>query len=420
LTARWIGPCRHFCTFAVGVPHRRKALDFADRIDHFKEVCMEMDVFIAHASEDKDAVARPLAAELRRQGFRVWYDEYSLRVGDSLNEKINDGLAVATFGVIIISPNFIEKEWPQRELNGLLAVDEGERHGHILPIWHNVTAAQVKAWNPIMADRVATSTSKGLPAVVADIAAVLQGIEAPSLPAAVLPRETAQRVTVSADDSRDLVERARVAFPRQTGMGVGTGTLVLSVSAGPSAVLLRPTELRDATTGQRLLEQAVMGNPAVLDLANATRIEREGSQIALRQNDAFVTVDSRGTVVVGGPAREDTRQGLPAIIEEVVRDRLERAIRFVGRVLDQIDGQGGLTHVALCAGLLGAGAFGWRTRAEHQASPNSMTMAPGLMRGGAEPIVQLDPPVRPRTALGLEASSLAEDLTVLLGDAVNK
>jgi TIR domain len=171
---------------------RREALDFADRINHFKEVCVEMDVFIAHASEDKEAVARPLAAELRRQGFRVWYDEYSLRVGDSLNEKINDGLAVARFGVIIISPNFMEKEWPQRELNGLLAVDEGERHGHILPIWHNVTAAQVRAWNPIMADRVATSTSKGLPAVVADIAAVLQGREAPRLPVAVLPTKRAQ------------------------------------------------------------------------------------------------------------------------------------------------------------------------------------------------------------------------------------
>jgi hypothetical protein len=68
LTARWIGPCRHFSTFAVGVPHRRKALDFADRIDHFREVCVEMDVFIAHASEDKDAVARPLPPSCAGKG----------------------------------------------------------------------------------------------------------------------------------------------------------------------------------------------------------------------------------------------------------------------------------------------------------------------------------------------------------------
>jgi hypothetical protein len=49
-----------------------------------------------------------------------------------------------------------------------------------------------------------------------------------------------------------------------------------------------------------------------------------------------------------------------------------------------------------------------------------MTLAPGAMGSGAELIVQLDPPVRPRTALALEASSLAEDLVVLLGDAVNR
>jgi TIR domain len=223
-----------------------------------------MDVFIAHASEDKEAVARPLADELRRRGFGVWYDEYSLRVGDSLNEKINHGLALARFGVVIISPNFIEKEWPQRELSGLLAVDEGERRGHILPIWHNVTAAQVKVWNPIIAERVATSTSKGLPAVVDDIAAVLQGRAAPRLPAAVLPTGEARQMTMNADDSRDLLERAQAAIPRQTGMGIGTGTVVLAVSGGPSAVLLRPSETRDATLGQRLLEQAVMGGAAVL------------------------------------------------------------------------------------------------------------------------------------------------------------
>jgi hypothetical protein len=380
-----------------------------------------MDVFIAHASEDKEAVARPLADELRRQGFGVWYDEYSLRVGDSLNEKINEGLAQARFGVVIISPSFMEKEWTQRELSGLLAVDEGGRRGHILPIWHNVTAAQVKAWNPIIADRLATSTSKGFPAVVDDIAAALQGRATPRLPAAVLPTREARQMTLSADDSRDLLDRAWAAIPRQTGMGIGTGTLVLSVSGGPSAVLLRPSEMRDATIGQRLLEQAVMGGAAVLSLSNATQTERESNRIALRQSNAFVTVDNRGTIVVGWPAREDTRHGLPAIIEEDVRDRLERAIRFAGGVLDQIDRQGRLTHVALCAGLLGAGGIGWRTRAEHQASPNSMTMPPGLSMGrGAELVVQLDPPVRARTALALEAGSLAEDLVVLLGDAVNK
>ena len=44
----------------------------------------EWDVFISHASEDKDNVARPLAQALRAEGYRVWFDEFTLTVGDGL------------------------------------------------------------------------------------------------------------------------------------------------------------------------------------------------------------------------------------------------------------------------------------------------------------------------------------------------
>ena len=61
------------------------------------------DFFISHASEDKDEVARPLALELRKHGFNVWFDEFELRVGDSLTKKINAGLARSRFGVVVLS-----------------------------------------------------------------------------------------------------------------------------------------------------------------------------------------------------------------------------------------------------------------------------------------------------------------------------
>ena len=86
---------------------------------------MTTDVFISHASEDKDAVARPLAEELTRRGFRVWYDEYSLRVGDSLREKIDEGLNDCTYGLVVVSPSFMAKPWPNREVNGLVALETG-------------------------------------------------------------------------------------------------------------------------------------------------------------------------------------------------------------------------------------------------------------------------------------------------------
>ena len=70
------------------------------------------DVFISHAWEDKDAIARPLAEELRRRGFDVWYDEFSLKMGDSLRGSIDYGLANSRFGLVILSKNFFAKHWP--------------------------------------------------------------------------------------------------------------------------------------------------------------------------------------------------------------------------------------------------------------------------------------------------------------------
>ncbi len=52
---------------------------------------LEYDVFISHASEDKDAIVRPLATALRAGELRVWYDEFELRIGDSLRPQNRRG-----------------------------------------------------------------------------------------------------------------------------------------------------------------------------------------------------------------------------------------------------------------------------------------------------------------------------------------
>jgi hypothetical protein len=123
---------------------------------------MLWDVFISHASEDKDMVARPLARQLEAFGLRVWFDETQLRVGDSLRAKIDEGLAQSRFGVVIVSPAFFNKPWTQTELNGLFArLDEKV----IIPIWHGVSADVVKAASPLLASIVAASTASGIGAV---------------------------------------------------------------------------------------------------------------------------------------------------------------------------------------------------------------------------------------------------------------
>lgn len=131
------------------------------------------DVFISHASEDKQIIARPLAQELIKHGFKVWIDEYELTVGDALRREIDRGLTKSRFGIVILSPSFFEKEWPQRELDSLVARDDGKEKV-ILPIWHNVTQKDVVRYSPLLATKLAVSTDKGIVFVAQEIIRAIQ------------------------------------------------------------------------------------------------------------------------------------------------------------------------------------------------------------------------------------------------------
>ena len=121
------------------------------------QVNKKWDVFIAHASEDKNPFVRPLAVSLNQLGAEVWYDEFSIRLGDSLSRLIDEGLANSHFGLVVISTHFIGKAWPERELGGLVSreIDQGRV---IIPIWLGVTRRQVVEFSPTLADKLALRT----------------------------------------------------------------------------------------------------------------------------------------------------------------------------------------------------------------------------------------------------------------------
>jgi TIR domain len=127
----------------------------------------EWDVFISHASEDKEDFVRPLAESLTRSGLRVWYDDFTLRVGDSIRRSIDHGLAKSRYGIVVISPNSL-REWPQKELDALVG-REVDGVKVILPVWHNIDADEVRRYSPMLADRVAVSSSKGIDRVTSEL-----------------------------------------------------------------------------------------------------------------------------------------------------------------------------------------------------------------------------------------------------------
>lgn len=131
-------------------------------------------LFICHASEDKEDIVRPLAERLLQAGNQVWYDEYALKLGDSLRRSIDQGLAEADYGIVILSPAFFAKSWTQRELGGLMALEAGASKP-ILPVWHKVGRAEVERFSPMLADKLSVSTDGGIVAVVEGVQYAIQG-----------------------------------------------------------------------------------------------------------------------------------------------------------------------------------------------------------------------------------------------------
>ena len=115
------------------------------------------DFFISHASEDKENFVRGLVEQLQGKNMKVWYDEFTLKVGDSLKQSIEGGLIDSRYGIVVLSRNFFEKEWPKMELNTLVQLASmGE--SRILPIWYNITKDEISKFSPMLLDVVALDT----------------------------------------------------------------------------------------------------------------------------------------------------------------------------------------------------------------------------------------------------------------------
>jgi hypothetical protein len=118
----------------------------------------EYDFFLSHASEDKYNFVRPLAHALTALGLKVWYDDFSLEIGDSLRRSIDYGLGNSKYGIVVLSRSFFSKQWTQYELDALVNRSmNGDKV--ILPIWYNVEQQDVSHYSHNLADKVAYRTS---------------------------------------------------------------------------------------------------------------------------------------------------------------------------------------------------------------------------------------------------------------------
>ena len=136
------------------------------------------DVFISHAYEDQNEFAGQLALLLKKKGLKVWYSGFELKLGASITASVNEALQKSRFGIVLLSPVYLTKIWAMKELEALMMTEtEGNR---ILPILHGISVETLRKKMPLLADKYAVSSRRGMNYVLSKILAVVNGT-APSM-----------------------------------------------------------------------------------------------------------------------------------------------------------------------------------------------------------------------------------------------
>lgn len=127
------------------------------------------DIFISYASEDRLAVALPLAEALRDNDLKVWFDQYEITPGDSLFETIGTGIRDSHTSIVILSPTYFTKEWAQKELRNIYSLEASRVIQRIIPIWYNLVDRDIFKYAPLLSDLVGIKWEYGLDVIVKSV-----------------------------------------------------------------------------------------------------------------------------------------------------------------------------------------------------------------------------------------------------------
>lgn len=117
-----------------------------------KEVRKQYDVFISHASKDKNVYVDSLNAAVRKLGLNIFYDTDVLSWGDNWKQVIIDGTKSSEFAIIVISNNFFDREWTERELGEFLSLQNEKHQKIVLPLLYGISLDRLKEHYPELGD----------------------------------------------------------------------------------------------------------------------------------------------------------------------------------------------------------------------------------------------------------------------------
>ena len=128
----------------------------------------QKDIFICHASEDKSEVVEPLLEACEEAGISYWYDNTEILWGDSITQKVNEGLKISRYVVVVLSEAFISKNWPQRELNAVMNIEASSGQARVLPliVGKGDTRKKILDEYPILNDKYHLTWDKGITNII--------------------------------------------------------------------------------------------------------------------------------------------------------------------------------------------------------------------------------------------------------------
>lgn len=219
----------------------------------------EYDAFISYAEPDRLIVAEPLATQLRAEGLSVWFAPWEAKVGQSLRKLLDSALAQSRYGIVVLSPSFFGRHWPEFELDGILQ-KEVDGRPVLLPVWHQVTESEVRSKSPSLAGRIAARWDDGQHAVVTSLLRAMRGDARAELSAAKALHSLALAVTKRFKQHPEVLRH---------------GLVVRVLVRAPDLVIVVQTEMGDLGEAERLPNALHMSESAERWEAALTYAERE-------------------------------------------------------------------------------------------------------------------------------------------------
>jgi hypothetical protein len=129
---------------------------------------LEFDCFVSYASEDRTLV-KELVKTLTDRELQVWWDKGQITLGDKLTRKLDEGLRVLRYGVVIVSRHFVAKKWTDAEIRALISRSIESDRKVILPVLVDMSHTQFQEAYPIIGDLVTTTFSGDVGALADEI-----------------------------------------------------------------------------------------------------------------------------------------------------------------------------------------------------------------------------------------------------------